>query len=75
MILDKGQQALIKRYIKEDGWDTLTGVVLASYISNLTENPITGTNEFETLRELHTRQGKVEGLTEFFSEVEKMNFE
>lgn len=73
--LEKGQQALIKRLMSEDGWDILTGILLASYVSRLRDEPITGMNEFETLRDLHTKQGKVEGLTEFFSNVEQMNFD
>lgn len=74
MTPDKGQIAQLKRLVQEDGWDILTGVVLAGYLEKINV-PITGNNEFETLRDLHTQQGKEEGLKDFFDYVEKMGFE
>jgi hypothetical protein len=73
MALDKGQIALLKKLVRDDGWDVLM-LALAQHIDKLNSEPITGNTEFETLRALHTKQGQVDGLTEFFSDIEKMNF-
>lgn len=72
--LDKGQMALLKQMVRGDAWDVLL-LALKDYLDGLKDQQITGANAFETLRELHTRQGKEDGLKEFFDKVEKMNLE
>jgi hypothetical protein len=73
--LDKGQKSLLKRLIREnDGWDVLE-LALAQYIDEIQREKVTGSSEFETLRMLHTNQGKVDGLKEFFERVERVDFE
>ncbi len=72
VIKDKNQKARIKQWIRdgEGSYDILIGL-LAQYINQ--NNPVTdvtGENEFQTLRALHTSQGKVEGVKEFFNQVE-----
>lgn len=72
--LDKGQEAHLKALVRSDGWDVLM-LALAEHIDKLNAEEITGSSEFETLRALHLKQGKVGGLTDFFDKVEQQNFE
>jgi hypothetical protein len=73
-IIDKHQGALFKRLMQEEGWAVLEQA-LANRIARLQAQPISGTTAFESLRALHTRDGKVEGLREFFDDIEKMAFD
>ncbi len=71
--LDKGQINLLKRLIREnDGWEVLE-LAMAQYIDAIQSERVNGTNEFETLRMLHINQGKVDGLKEFFEQVERLD--
>ena len=70
--MDKLQLQLIKRLIMDDGWDALM-VARDEYIAKNSIESITGNSEFETLRELHKKQGKIEGLKEFFEDLERNN--
>jgi hypothetical protein len=74
MATDKQQISRLKQLVQDDGWDVLRAI-LAQHIVELDQQEITGNNEFETLRELHKKQGKVEGLAEFFDKVEKLDFD
>ena len=74
MKLDKGQAALLKRLMQDDGWDVLK-IVLNNRLLRLSSEPITGSSAFEELRALHKKQGKLEGLVEFFDDTEKMAFD
>ena len=74
MAIDKGQQARIKDLLRHDGWDALT-LFLLERISKIQGEEVTGNNDFETLRALHKNQGKVEGLKDFFNDVERMSFD
>ncbi len=74
MALKKEQFALLKAMMREPGWDVLLQCV-AERINELNADKPTGQNAFETLRALHIREGKVDGLTEFFDKVEKNAFD
>lgn len=73
-MLNKAEISQLKQLMKEEGWEILLRV-LAGYINELNAENITGQNAFEALRALHSRQGKVEGLTEFFEHLDKKAFE
>ena len=68
--LDKKDSAQILSLMEHKGWDTLIKLV-AMTISDLNARKSSGTNAFETLRSLHTREGKVDGLTEFFEGLDR----
>lgn len=72
-IKEKSDKAKIKEWIRDSGgsYDILI-TLLAQYINqNNPVSEVTGENEFQTLRTLHTSQGKVEGVKEFLDQVEK----
>lgn len=52
------------------GWDALAKLVAVT-INELNARETPGQNAFETLRALHTREGQVKGLREFFDGIEK----
>lgn len=74
MTLSKAEISQIKLFMKEDGFEVLLRI-LAQHIDEINATKVTGQNAFETLRELHIREGKVEGLTEFFDRLERNAFE
>jgi hypothetical protein len=51
------------------GWAAIIKLV-AMTVSELNARVSAGSNAFEVLRSLHTREGKVAGLTEFFNGLE-----
>ena len=59
----------IKWLMKTEQWDSILRF-FAYKIGQWNDEKTTGTNEFETLRMLHTKQGKVEGLEEFMNQLE-----
>jgi hypothetical protein len=72
-IKEKVDRAKVKQWIRETegSYDVVMRHVEA-YIDGKDEaSKITGQNEFETLRILHINQGKVEGVREFFEQLEK----
>lgn len=72
--LDKGQLALLKKMMQhDDGWDVLL-LAMGNYVEKLNAERICGSSEFETLRDLHTKQGKSEGVQEFINQIQEMNF-
>ena len=70
--MDKLQLQLIKRLIMDDSWDALMKAK-EEYIAKNSIGNITGNSEFETLRELHTKQGKIQGIIDFFEDLERNN--
>ena len=55
--------------MEHKGWQVLTKLV-AMTINDLNSREVGGQNEFETLRSLFIRQGRVEALKEFFNGIE-----
>ena len=76
MALDKLKKSKIKAWVQENNgsYDAVIEL-LAEYLRKTDAEEITGQNAFESLRQLHTNQGKVAGLKEFFDSLEKLNFE
>lgn len=69
MALNKLQKQKLGRLVRDDVWDILV-LALDEQIVKIQSEKVTGSNDFETLRMLHTNQGKVDGLKEFFNKVE-----
>jgi hypothetical protein len=67
--LNKGESASLMAIMDKPCWSALTKLV-AMTINELNAREIPGQNEFETLRALHIRQGRTEGLKEFFNDLE-----
>lgn len=70
----KAQQAQIRSLMKDDRWDSVMRFV-AIKLDQWRDEKISGQTEFETLRSLHTRDGKVEGVKEVFDGMEQQAFE
>lgn len=67
--LNKTDTGQLMGMMGKPGWEVLLKLVSMT-IGELNSREIPGQNEFETLRALHTRQGKVDGLKEFFNGIE-----
>ena len=72
--MGRAETVAIKRMMEDDAWDVLMQI-LARRLERLRGEPITGQNAFEELRMLHVRQGKIDGLVEFFDDIEKLSFD
>lgn len=72
MPLPKAELVQLKGLIKTEVWDVLLKV-LAQYIDDIEQQPVDGMNEFMTLKNLHTKQGKIEGIKEFFERIERQD--
>lgn len=59
--LSKFEQAQLKGLLKDDRWSVFEKYV-AGHLQSLQEGRVTGQNAFETLRALHTKEGKIEGI-------------
>ena len=72
--IDKAQAGAVKRLMQSDGWSVIE-TALANRVSRLKAEEVNGSDSFETLRMLHKKQGKIEGLVEFFEDLEKQAFD
>lgn len=68
-ILNKSDSAQIFSLMEHKGWGVLTKLV-AMTVNDLNARKAAGTNEFEVLRSLHIKEGRVDALKEFFNDVE-----
>lgn len=66
--LNKQEQAQLKALLRADNWGVLEKYI-AIYTGEINAQEITGTNAFETLRTLHTNQGKVNGMEELLERL------
>lgn len=64
----------IKHLMKSDEWESVIRF-FAYKIGKWKDEEIIGATEFETLKNLHRSQGKVEGLSEFMEQLERQAFE
>lgn len=71
MAHSKAEASAIRTIMQGAGWEVIVKLH-GEKIEKLRAEKVTGTNEFETLRALHIREGKVEALTEFFEELENL---
>ena len=69
-ILNKQDSAALMAMVDKPGWFALQKLV-AMTINELNNREVSGSNEFEVLRSLFTREGRVGGLKEFFDGIEK----
>lgn len=60
----------LKWLMKTEQWDVVLHF-FAYKIGQWNEEKIVGGNAFEELKNLHTQQGKVEGLAEFMDQMER----
>lgn len=72
--ITKVQGAALKHMMQGDAWNVVMQL-LGNELDTLRDQEVTGTNAFETLREVHTRQGKIVGLTDFFNKLERGAFD
>ncbi len=72
--LSSADKARIKQLMKTDEWESVVRF-FAIKITQWKDEKITGGSEFETLKSLHTNQGKVDGLEEFMNQLEQQAFE
>jgi hypothetical protein len=73
-VITSADKIKIKEVMKTDGWDSVVKF-FAYKISQWNDEKITGSNEFDTLKNLHTQQGKVGGMEEFMEQLERQAFE
>lgn len=69
--LNKAERSALKALLREPGWEAM----LKLYKTLTDKNNATeasGTNAFETLRALHVKQGKNDGMTELMNEAERL---
>ena len=74
MALNKAEQSQVRSLMKEDRWDIVIKF-LGEKLDQWRSEKIVGQNAFESLRMLHTRDGKVEGVNEFFEQLERGAFD
>lgn len=67
--LNRGESAALLTIMEKPGWDVLLKL-LSITVSELEGRKATGENEFQVLRSLFTREGKIEGLKEFFNSMD-----
>lgn len=72
--LTKAERAQIKSLMKEDRWNAVTRFVSLK-LDQWRAQSVRGASAFEELRALHLRDGAVEGLTEFFDQLERQAFD
>ncbi len=67
------EKNMLKVLVKTEGWDALLRA-MERQVAEWMTSPVSGTNAFETLRDVHTKLGKIEGLKEFLNKVETNGF-
>ncbi len=72
--LTKAEKSQIKALMREPGWSAFLRFV-ALKTGQWKEAAISGKDAFETLRALHSRDGKVDGVTELLDEMERSALE
>lgn len=68
------QKAQIKSWMSEESYDAVHQFY-QNRIQEIQSEPITGRNAFEELRALHYKQGRIEELDKFFSDLERQSYE
>lgn len=71
--LNKQEAAALTNLVRGDAWDVLQRV-FEGRVREIQGEEVNGIDAFQTLRMLHKNQGKVEGLVEFFNELEQGNY-
>jgi hypothetical protein len=74
MSMKREEIAMLRRIQQEDVWGLISRL-LNERIGQIKDEEVVGNTDFETLRMLHKNQGKVEGLAQFFEDLEKGAFQ
>lgn len=72
--LTNADKMRIKQLMKTDEWESIIKFY-AYKLDKWNSEKVTGTNEFETLKNLHSTQGKVDGLEEFMNQLEQQAYD
>ena len=72
--LTSAEKKQIKGIMKLEGWDAVMRFV-GLKLDQWQAESVTGQSAFEELRALHKRDGKIEGVTEIFDQLEKQGFD
>ena len=67
--LNKTESSQVMKLMGDPAWLCLMKLVNLT-VSDLNSRKVSGMNEFETLRSLFTREGRVSALEEFFNDLE-----
>lgn len=60
----------IRSLMQEQGWDVVQRL-LEDEVASINAEPAQGSDAFSTLRALHRREGRVDGLKSFFEKLER----
>lgn len=72
--ITNADKARIKQLMKTDEWESVIKFY-AHKLNQWNSEKITGVSAFDTLKNLHSQQGKVEGLEEFMNQLEQQAYE
>lgn len=67
--LNKTESAQLMGLMDKPGWDALMKLV-AMTINDLNSRKSAGTNEFELMRSVFTKEARVDAIQEFFNGIE-----
>ena len=68
--LQKAERAALQGLIQSDVWDIVIRLIDDQFVT-LGREPIVGQNEFETLRSLFHKEGRLDGMGEFINIIER----
>lgn len=68
------QKSQIKALIKDEKWESILAFLQETIEKHQGENVI-GTTEFETLKLVFMKEGRIQGLKDFFDQLERHGFE
>lgn len=68
---EKQLMAKLKNLMTTESWDILIKL-MNRRVGELHRESITGRDAFETLRALHMKEGRIDGLLKFFDDLEIM---
>lgn len=72
--ITNADKARIKQLMKTEEWNSIIKFY-ALKLEQWNSTKVTGIGAFDTLKNLHTQQGKVEGLEEFMNQLEAEAYE
>jgi hypothetical protein len=70
--INKLESGMVMKMMETPGWGALMKLV-ATTINELNAREVTGQNEFEIIRSVFIREGRVGALKEFFNDIENGN--
>ena len=74
MTLNKLQKSQIKAWMQEESYGAVNQF-LGERLNEIGNQEITGSNEFETLKALHQKQGSIQALRDFFNDLDKQAYD